>query len=74
MLMEKGTIPMGLATIVNMIVFVCVPAWGDWAAILAWSLWWIDVILAVGTNFLLPFVIMYRHEVCFSLSLSFQAN
>lgn len=26
-----GTLPMGLATIVNMIVFVCVPAWGPWA-------------------------------------------
>lgn len=26
-----GTFPMGLATIVNMIVFVCVPAWGPWA-------------------------------------------
>ena len=24
-----GTFPMGLATIINMIVFVCVPAWGD---------------------------------------------
>lgn len=26
-----GTIPMGLATIINMIVSVCVPVWGDWA-------------------------------------------
>jgi tellurite resistance protein TehA-like permease len=26
-----GTFPMGLATIVNMVVFVCVPAWGDGA-------------------------------------------
>ena len=25
-----GTFPMGLATIINMIVFVCVPAWGAW--------------------------------------------
>jgi len=25
-----GTFPMGLATIINMIVFVCVPAWGTW--------------------------------------------
>jgi tellurite resistance protein TehA-like permease len=25
-----GTFPMGLATIVNMIVFVCVPSWGTW--------------------------------------------
>jgi tellurite resistance protein TehA-like permease len=23
-----GTFPMGLATIINMIVFICVPAWG----------------------------------------------
>lgn len=26
-----GTFPMGLATIVNMVVFVCVPAWGHGA-------------------------------------------
>ena len=26
-----GTFPMGLATIVNMVVFVCVPAWGNGA-------------------------------------------
>jgi hypothetical protein len=24
-----GTFPMGLAMIINMIVFVCVPVWGD---------------------------------------------
>ena len=29
-----GTFPMGLATIVNMIVFVCVPAWGSGAVTL----------------------------------------
>lgn len=29
-----GTFPMGLATIVNMLVFVCVPVWGDWAVYL----------------------------------------
>lgn len=26
-----GTFPMGLATIINMVVFVSVPAWGPWA-------------------------------------------
>lgn len=57
-----GTFPMGLATIVNMIVFVCVPAWGHWATVLAWTLWWIDVVVAVTTCFYLPFVIMYKHE------------
>ncbi|EEY18822.1 sulfite transporter Ssu1 [Verticillium alfalfae VaMs.102] len=57
-----GTCPMGLATIINMIVFVCVPAWGSNYATLAWALWWIDVVGAVGTCFYLPFIIMYKHE------------
>ncbi|KAH8668855.1 sulfite efflux pump SSU1 [Xylariales sp. PMI_506] len=57
-----GTFPMGLATIVNMVVFVCVPAWGDQAAILAWVLWWIDAVFALATNLYLPFVIMYKHQ------------
>ena len=26
-----GTFPMGLATIVNTVIFVCVPAWDNWA-------------------------------------------
>jgi tellurite resistance protein TehA-like permease len=29
-----GTFPMGLATIINMIVYVCAPAWGTWAVYL----------------------------------------
>lgn len=53
---------MGLATIVNMIVFICVPAWGNWAAQLAWALWWIDVVLATSTCVYLPFVVMYIHD------------
>lgn len=55
---------MGLATIINMIVFVCVPAWGPWAATLAWTLWWIDVVLSLSTNLLLPFIIIHKHEAC----------
>lgn len=57
-----GTFPMGLATIVNMVVFVCVPAWGNWAATLAWTLWWIDVFFSVATCFYLPFIIMHKHD------------
>jgi hypothetical protein len=30
-----------------LIVLVCVPAWGPWAATMAWALWWIDAALAV---------------------------
>ena len=53
---------MGLATIINMIVFVCVPAWGIWATTLAWALWWIDVGISVATCMYLPWVIISVHE------------
>ncbi|KAF4965866.1 hypothetical protein FSARC_6386 [Fusarium sarcochroum] len=53
-----GTIPVGLATIINMIVFVCVPAWGDKAANFAWALWWIDVVMAFACNLYIPHCIM----------------
>ncbi|KAG9241012.1 C4-dicarboxylate transporter/malic acid transport protein-like protein [Calycina marina] len=56
-----GTFPMGLATIVNMVVFVCVPAWGYRAVQLAWALWWIDAVIALSVCLYLPFVIMYFH-------------
>ena len=52
-----GTFPMGLATIVNMVVFVCVPAWGPRAIVLAWALWWIDAAIAVTVCFWMPFVL-----------------
>lgn len=47
---------MGFATIINMICLVCVPPWGQWAAIMAWAFWWIDVVLALATNMYLPFM------------------
>ncbi|KAL5626014.1 hypothetical protein FOBRF1_000357 [Fusarium oxysporum] len=53
-----GTIPVGFATIINMIVFVCVPAWGDWAANFAWALWWIDVVMATACSLYIPHCIM----------------
>ncbi|KAI6912316.1 hypothetical protein KC318_g6732 [Hortaea werneckii] len=57
-----GTFPMGLATIVNMIAFVCVPAWGGATWTLAWALWWIDSGLAMATCCYLPFVLMAHHN------------
>lgn len=51
-----GVFPQALATIVNMIVFVCVADWGPWAVYLAWALWWICAAISVSTCFFLPFV------------------
>jgi len=46
-----ATFPVGLATLINMIVLVCAPAWGNGMAIFAWVLWWIDGVLALATCF-----------------------
>ncbi|PWY77081.1 sulfite efflux pump SSU1 [Aspergillus heteromorphus CBS 117.55] len=56
-----GTFPMGLATIVNMVCLVCVPAWGDWARHAAWGLWIFDAIFSFITALSLPFLLML-HE------------
>lgn len=51
-----ATFPVGLATIINMVVLVCVPVWGHGMAIFAWTLWWIDSVVALTACFHLTFV------------------
>src|ERR1700761_1954071 len=51
-----ATFPVGLATLINMIILVCVPAWGQGMAIFAWALWWIVSVLALTTCFHLTWV------------------
>lgn len=51
-----ATFPVGLATLVNMTVVVCVPVWGHGMATLAWVLWWIVSLLALTTCCHLTFV------------------
>jgi tellurite resistance protein TehA-like permease len=48
--------PVGMATIINMIVLVCVPAWGQGWATFAWVLWWMDSVMALGTCFHLTYI------------------
>ena len=50
-----GTLPMGFATIVNMFVAVCVPAWGEATPYVAWGMWWVDVVVSVACCLWLPF-------------------
>jgi tellurite resistance protein TehA-like permease len=58
-----ATFPVGLATLINMIVLVCVPSWGQGMAIFAWVLWWIDSVLAVITCFHLTWVMHVPHTI-----------
>lgn len=57
-----GTIPMGLATIVNATVLVAVPAYGQWAKDLAWALWWLDVLLTGLSTFGMPLIMFQLHR------------
>jgi hypothetical protein len=50
-----GTFPMSLATIINMMCYVCVPAWGGNTWRFIWALWWVDAVIAVATCTFLPF-------------------
>lgn len=51
-----ATFPVGLATLINMTILVCVPVWGHGMAVFAWVLWWIDSVIALATCFHLTFV------------------
>jgi hypothetical protein len=52
-----ATMPMGLATLIEMWVFVCVPLWGPWARTFAWALWMVDSVIAVAVTVFLSFLL-----------------
>lgn len=52
-----ATCPMGFATLIEMWVLVCVPAWGDWARTFVWALWIVDVVAAALTTASLSFIL-----------------
>jgi C4-dicarboxylate transporter/malic acid transport protein len=54
-----GTVPMGFATLIEMWVHVCVPAWGQgWAAYLVLALWIVDCVVAVAVTVSLGILLM----------------
>jgi len=58
-----GTFPMGLATIINGIVLIVVPTYGNWAVQLAWALWWLDVVISLVSCFGVPMVMFHKHLI-----------
>ncbi|MCP2073922.1 UNVERIFIED_ORG: C4-dicarboxylate transporter/malic acid transport protein [Pseudomonas lini] len=57
-----GTIPMGLATIINGFLVFGLPRWGDGVLLLAEALWWIDVVMSLACGVLIPFLMFTRQE------------
>ncbi|MDB5984479.1 MAG: C4-dicarboxylate transporter [Pseudomonas sp.] len=57
-----GTIPMGLATIINGFLVFGVPRWGEVAVSIAEVLWWLDVGMSVACGVLIPFMMFTRQQ------------
>ena len=57
-----GTIPMGLATIINGFLVFGVPRWGSDMVQVAEFLWWIDVVMALGFGVIIPYLMFTRQD------------
>ena len=57
-----GTIPMGLATIINGFLLYGLPRWGGGVVALADVLWWIDVTMALACGVLIPYMMFTRQQ------------
>jgi hypothetical protein len=57
-----GTIPMGLATIINGCLAFGIARFGDGIVGVAHVLWWIDVAMALTCGVLIPYFMFTRHE------------
>ena len=57
-----GTIPMGLATIINGFLLFGVPRWGSAMVDVAQVLWWFDVAMSLAFGVLIPYMMFTRQE------------
>lgn len=57
-----GTIPMGLATIINGFLLFGLQRWGDGVIELVEVLWWIDVAMSLACGVLIPYMMFTRQE------------
>lgn len=60
--MFLGTIPMGLATIINGCIAFGIPLFGPGLVPIAEVLWWLDVALSLACGVLIPYLMFTRHE------------
>ncbi|MGI3745780.1 MAG: TDT family transporter [Janthinobacterium lividum] len=57
-----GTIPMGLATLINGLLTFGLPRWGGAVLPVAELLWWLDVAMSLACGVLIPFLMFTRQE------------
>jgi C4-dicarboxylate transporter/malic acid transport protein len=61
-LMFIGTIPMGLATIINGCLAFGIPRFGQGIVDVAQALWWLDVAMSLACGVLIPYLMFTRHQ------------
>jgi C4-dicarboxylate transporter/malic acid transport protein len=57
-----GTIPMGLATIINGFLAFGLARWGNGVIAVAQALWWADAVMSLGCGVLIPYFMFTRHQ------------
>ena len=57
-----GTIPMGLATIINGCLAFGIARFGDGIVPIAHFLWWVDVAMSLACGVVIPYLMFTRHE------------
>lgn len=57
-----GTIPMGLATLINGLLTFGLPRWGDAVLPMAELLWWLDVAMSLACGVVIPFLMFTRQD------------
>ncbi|KAJ5211395.1 hypothetical protein N7491_011214 [Penicillium cf. griseofulvum] len=55
-----GNNPNGVATLIEMWVFICVPFWGEWAKKVAWVLW---IIAVASVTLSLSFILISQRYI-----------
>uniref|UniRef100_UPI0031BA3C4E TDT family transporter n=2 Tax=Xanthomonas campestris TaxID=339 RepID=UPI0031BA3C4E len=60
--MFLGTIPMGLATLINGLLLYGLPRWGAAVIPLATALWWMDAAMALACGVLVPYLMFTRQQ------------
>lgn len=58
--MFLGTVPMGLATLINGLLIFGVPHWGQTAVNVAEGLWWVDAVMALACGVGIPYLMFTR--------------
>jgi len=57
-----GTIPMGLATLINGLLLFGLPRWGEAVVPFALGLWWLDAAMALACGVLIPYLMFTRQQ------------